>query len=106
MHSHLVTIEVGVEGRTNEWVQLNGFTFDQNWLKGLDAETVQRWRTVQHDRVFANDFFEDIPDDWLFVFNHLLGLLDGGRQTHTLKAIEDERFEQFQRHQLGQTTLM
>ena len=77
VNSHLVTVKVGVEGGTDQRMQLDGFTFNQHRLKGLDAQTVQRRRTVQHDRMLANDFFEDIPDDRLFVFHHLLGLLDG-----------------------------
>ena len=51
VNGHLVTVEVGVEGRANERVQLDGLAFDQDGLKGLDAQTVQRRRTVQHHRV-------------------------------------------------------
>jgi hypothetical protein len=34
-------------------VQLDGLAFDQDRLERLDAQTVQRGRTVQHDRVLA-----------------------------------------------------
>jgi hypothetical protein len=62
VHGHLVTVEVGVEGRADQRVQLDGLAFDQDRLEGLDAQTVQRRRAVQHDRVFLDDFFEDVPD--------------------------------------------
>jgi hypothetical protein len=59
---HLVTVEVGVEGRADERVQLDRLAFDQDRLERLDAQTVQRRRAVQQDRVFADDFIQDIPD--------------------------------------------
>jgi hypothetical protein len=40
MHSHLVTVEVCVEGSGDERMQLDGRAFDQNWLEGLNTETV------------------------------------------------------------------
>jgi hypothetical protein len=58
---HLVAVEVGVERRANQRVQLDRLAFDQDRLEGLDAQTVQRRRTVQHDRVFLDDFFQDVP---------------------------------------------
>ncbi len=103
---HLVTVEVGVERRANQRVQLDGLAFDQDRLERLDAQTVQRGRTVQHDRVFADDFFQDVPDHRFLAFHQLLGSLDGRGQAHHLQAIEDERLEQFQGHQLGQAALV
>jgi hypothetical protein len=38
--------------------------------------------------------------------NHLLGLLDGGRQPHDFKLVEDEGLEQLERHQLRQAALV
>ena len=106
MNSHLVTIEVGVIGRTNQRVQLNCFTFDQNRLKRLDAKTVQRRRTVQQNRVFADHFVQDIPNHGFFTLNHFLGGFDGGREATQLQLAVDERFEQFERHFLRQAALM
>jgi hypothetical protein len=42
VHGHLVAIEVGVEGRADEGMDLNGLALDQDRLEGLDAEPVQR----------------------------------------------------------------
>ena len=106
VNSHLVTVEVGVESRANKRVQLDGLALDQGRLKGLDTQTVKRRRTVEHDRMFTNNLFEDIPDYRLLRLDHLLGLLDGRCQPHDFKAIEDERLEQFKRHQFRQTALV
>ena len=41
---HLVAIEVGVEGRTYQRMELDGAAFDQHRLEGLDAQTVKGGR--------------------------------------------------------------
>ena len=101
VHGHLVAVEVGVERRANQRVQLDRLAFDQRRLKRLDPQAVQRRRTVEHDRMFADHLFEDVPHHRFLHFNHLLGLLDGRRQAHDFEAVEDERLEQLKRHQLG-----
>ena len=50
MHSHLVAVEVGVERGTNQRMQLDGAALNQNRLKRLNTQTVQRRRTVQQHR--------------------------------------------------------
>ena len=106
VYRHLVTIEVGVECRTHQRVQLDGFTFNQYRLERLDTQTVKGRRPVQHHRVFANHFGEDIPHLGSFALDHLLGRLDGGRQTTPFQLGKDKRLEQFQCHFLGQATLV
>src|SRR5476651_2027305 len=106
VNSHLVTIEVGVICRTNQRVQLDRFTFDQNRVKRLDTQTVQGWCTVQQYRVFADNFVQDIPNDSFFALNHFLSGFDGGGEATQLQFAVDERFEQFQCHFLRQTTLV
>ena len=100
MNSHLVTVKVSVKRRADQRVKLDRFTFDQNGLERLNAKTVQRRRTVQHDRVLADNLVEDIPDFGTLFLDQLLGLLDCGRQPFGLKARVDERLEQFERHLL------
>jgi hypothetical protein len=39
---HLVAVEVGVERRADQRVQLDRLAFDQDRLEGLDAQAVQR----------------------------------------------------------------
>ena len=106
MHGHLVTVEVGVKGGTDQWVQLDGLAFDQHRLKGLDAETMQGRRTVKHNGMLANHLIQDIPDFRAFFLHHLLRGLDGRGQATTQQLVEDERLEQLQRHFLGQAALM
>ena len=106
VNSHLVTIEVGVIGRTHQRVQLDRFTFDQNRFKRLDTQTVQRRRTVQQNRVFADNFIQDIPDNRFFALNHFLRGFDGGGQATQLQLAVDKGFEQLQRHFLRQAALM
>ncbi len=106
MDRHLVTVEVRVIGGTDERVQLDGLAFDQGRLERLDTQTVQSRCTVQQDRVFADHFVQDVPDNSFFALNHLLGGLDGGRQAASFQLAIDEGLEQFQRHLLRQTALM
>ena len=106
VNGHLVTVEVGVECRADERVKLNSLAFDKHRLEGLNAETMERRRAVQHHRMLADNLVEDIPHFWLFLFNQLLGLLDGGRQTLGVETRIDERLEEFERHLLRQAALM
>jgi hypothetical protein len=106
VNSHLVAVEVGVEGRADERMQLDCLAFDQDRFECLDAKTVQRRRTVQQNRMLADDFVKDIPDFWLFLFNQLLRLLDGRGVTLGVETGVDERLEQFERHLLRQTALV
>ena len=106
MHSHLVTIEVCVERRADERVQLDSLAFDQYGLERLDAQAMQRRRAVQENRVLTNDLFENIPDFRTFALDETLGGLDRGCFTTQLQLREDERLEQFERHLLRQTALV
>ncbi len=89
--SHLVTVEVGVERRTDERMQLDCLAFDQGGFESLNAKTVQRRSAVQENRMLADHFVKDIPDFRTFLFNQLLGLLDGRGITLGVKTGIDER---------------
>src|SRR6476469_8242499 len=106
VHGHLVTVEVGVEGRADERVDLDGLALDQLRLEGLDAEAVQRGRTVQQHRVLGDDLFEDVPDHGAGPLDHALGRLDVLRVVEVDQALHHERLEQLQRHLLGQAALV
>ena len=106
VYRHLVTVEVSVISRTHQWVQLNRFTFDQLRFERLNTQTVQCWCTVQHDRVFADNISQNVPDFCGFALNHFLCSFNGCRQTTVFQFAEDKRLEQFQSHLLRQTTLM
>ena len=94
VHGHLVAVKVGVKGRADQRVQLNGLTFDQDRLERLDAQTVQGRCAVQQNGMFADDFIQDIPNFRTLFFHQLLGLLDGRRQTLGFQTRVDEGLEQ------------
>ena len=86
MNRHLITIKVSIKGRTHQRMKLNGFTFNQHRLKRLNAQSVQCWCPVEQNRMFANNFIENIPDFRLFAFNQLFGLLHCRRQAFGLQS--------------------
>ena len=100
MHCHLVAVEVGVERGTHQRMELDGLAFDQHRLKSLDTKTMQGRCAIQHHRMLADHFFEDIPHLRTFTLDQLLSSLDGGRHTAALELAEDERLEQLQGHLL------
>ena len=106
VHGHLVAVEVGVERRADERMQLDRLALDQHWLERLDAQAVQRRRAVQQDRVLLDDLLEDVPDHRRAGLDFLLRRLDRRRDAHGLEAREDERLEQLERHQLRQAALV
>ncbi len=59
---HLVAVEVGVERRADQRVQLDRLALDEDRLERLDAEAVERRGAVQEHRVLADDLLEDVPD--------------------------------------------
>ena len=85
MHGHLVAVEVGVEGRADQRVDLDGLALDQDRLEGLDAQAVQRGGAVQQHRVLVDDVLQEVPDLGALLLDHLLGGLDGGDQPFLLQ---------------------
>ena len=106
VHRHLVAVEVGVEGRADERMQLDRLALDQHRLEGLDAEAVQRRRPVQQHRMLADHLVQDVPDLRLLLLDQLLRLLDGGGEALGVEPRIDERLEQLERHLLRQAALV
>ena len=106
VHRHLVAVEVGVERRAHQRMQLDRLALDQHRLERLDAQAVQRRRAVEHHRVLADHLFEDVPHLGDFLLHQALGRLDGGGQAEQLQLVEDERLEQLERHLLRQAALV
>ena len=104
--SHLIAIEVSVEGGADQWVKLDGLTLDQHGLECLDAETVKRRCTVQEHWVLLDDIVEDIPHLRLATLDHTLGRLDVLGYVGVDELLHHEWLEQFERHQLRQATLV
>ena len=105
VHGHLVTVEVGVERRAHERVDLDRLALDEHRLERLDAEAVQRWGAVQEHRVLLDDLFEDVPDLRAGALDHPLRGLDVLRVLEVDEPLHDERLEQLERHLLRQAAL-
>ena len=73
VNSHLVTVEVGVECRTDERVKLNCLSFDKLRLESLDTQSVKSGSTVKHNRVALENVLEDIPNNRVLAVNNFLG---------------------------------
>jgi hypothetical protein len=67
---------------------------------------VQRRRAVEHHRVLLDDVLEDVPHLAAAALDHPLGALDVLRQLEVDEPLHDERLEQLEGHQLGQTALV
>ena len=103
--SHLVTVEVGVESRTCQRMELDGLTLDKFRLESLDTQTVQCRSTVQQYGMTLHHILEDIPDDRLTTVHNLLGTLHRLHNTALDELTDDERLIELGSHQLRQTAL-
>ena len=106
VHSHLIAVEVGVIGRTDERVNLDRLALDQYGFKGLDTEAVKSGRTIQEHRVLLDHGFESVPHLGGLELDKLLGHLDGGREFAFFQLLIDEGLEKLEGHLFRQTTLM
>ena len=105
MHSHLVAVEVGIERRTSEGMQLDCLAFDHLWLEGLDAEAVQCRGTVQQNGMSLHDELEDVPDDGILAVHNLLGALHSLHDATLDEFTDDEGLVEFCCHKFGDTAL-
>ena len=106
VYRHLVTVEVGVERATHQWVQLDRLAFYQTRLEGLDRQTVQSWGTVEEHGVPLQDIFEDFPDYRILTVYKFFCRFNRFHDTALDEFADDEGFEQFGSHPFGQTTLV
>src|SRR5690606_7745758 len=97
---------VGVKRTTDKRMQLDRLSFNQGRQEGLDTETVQRGRTVQHHRMFFNNFVKGLENIFLFGLDALLRRLDVRSKVKIDKALHDERLEKLKRHLLRKAHLM
>ena len=106
MHGHLVTVEVGIERRTDERMQADGLALDEHGLEGLDAEAVQGRCAVEQHGMVGDDLLEHVPDQRRATIDHALGRLDIGRLLELDQALHDEGLEQLEGHLLGKAALV
>ncbi len=106
MHSHLVTVKVGVISRTNQRVNFQSAALNQNRLKSLNTQAVQRRRTVQQNWVFTDNVLQNVPNLRPHTLHHAFGAFDIMRHTVMHKPFHHKGLKQLQRHFLGQAALM
>ena len=106
MDSHLVAVEVRVERRAAQRVELNRSAFHEHRLKRLDTQSVQGRCTVQHNGVVFDDNFKCIPNFGLGAFHHFSCRFDIAGDAGFDQTLHNKRFEQFQRHFFGKTALV
>ena len=76
VNGHLITIEIGVIGFSNQWMQTHGLTRNQHRFKGLDSQTVQRRGAVQKNWVFLDHVFQYVHHIFISLVNLTLSRLD------------------------------
>ena len=106
MDSHLVSVEIGVERCTNQWMKLDSLTFYKNRFKCLNTKSVQCRGTVQHNRMLFDYFFQNIPYFRLKSFYHLLSIFNIVCCSVLNQFFHNKWFEQLDCHFFRQTTLV
>ena len=105
VNRHLVTIEVGVERCTCQWVELNSLTLDKLRLECLDRQTVKCRGTVKHNRMTLHHVLKDIPDNRLTTVYYLLSALYSLHDTALNELTDDKWLIELGSHKLWQTNL-
>ena len=106
MHCHLVAVEVRIESLAHQRMQTDRVPFHQRWLKRLNTDSVQRWCSVQKNRMIANHLVKNIPHVLIATLKHTLRALDGVCMTQIFQSTNHERLEQLQSDLLWKTALM
>ena len=92
MYGHLVSVEIRIESRTGQRMQLDGFSFDQFRLECLDTQTVQGRGAVEQNRMPFHYVFQNVPDYRILAIHYLLGGFDGLDNSPFDQFPDNERF--------------
>ena len=106
VNCHLVAVEVGVECRTSKRMQLDCSSLDKHGFECLNGQSVQRRRTVKHNWMVFDDFFQNVPNLCVGAFHALFGGFYVVALIGFHKFFHYERLEQFQCHFLWDTALV
>ena len=106
MNGHLITVKISVIGHTHQWVQLNGFAFNQDGFESLDTKSMKGGCPVEKNWMFFDYLIQNVPDLRALFLHHLLCTLNSGRISTLFKFIVDKGFKELQRHIFGQTALV
>ena len=105
MDSHLVTVEVGIEGRTYERMNTDCTSFNKTWEECLDTKSMQSRCTVQEYRVSFNNTFNTVPHTWVLSVDQSFSSLWICRNLLIYQFVNNKRLIQRQCHFLWKTTL-
>ena len=105
VNSHLVSVEVGVEGRTCKRVELDGLAFNHLGLESLNTKTVKCRSTVEQNGMSLHHMFEDVPNNRFATIHNFLRTLHGFNDAAFDEFADDERLIELGSHQFGDTTL-
>ena len=106
MHSHLVTVEVRIESRTNKRMQLDSLTFHQDGFKRLNTQSMQCRGAVQHNGMLFDNILQNVPYLRIQSFHQLFGIFNilGNASGH--QFLHNEGLKQLDCHLLRQTALI
>ena len=103
---HLVAVEVSVICRADEGMQLDRLALNEDRLKSLNAQAVQRGGAVEKNGVLPDDIFKNIPDLRLYLLHGALGGFNVVGDTQLDQPFHHKGLEQLKRHLLGQAALV
>ena len=106
MDRHLIPIKVRVIGSAGQRMELQSASFRQHRFKGLNAQAMKGRRPVQKNRMFLDNFLQNVPHFRLYAFHHALCRLDVSHDAVVDQFLHDKGLEEFQRHLLGEAALM
>ncbi len=86
-------------------MELDGLALNELRLESLNAQTVERRRTVEEDGVALHHILKNVPDNRLSTINYFLGTLDGLDNAALYQLANDERLVEFCRHERRQAAL-
>ena len=106
MYSHLVAVEVSVERRTYQWVELDSTTLNEDRLECLDTETVKRGGTVEHYRMILDNVLKCVPYLVVSALDKLSCALYISDSLFVNESLQYERLEELESHFLRKTALI
>ncbi len=106
VNCHLVAVEVCIIGRTNQRINLQGPAFHQHRLESLNAQPVESRSSVEHHRMLADYFLQNIPNLGFHPLYHPLGAFDIMGKSLVHKPFHHKGLKQFNGHFLRQAALM
>ena len=87
-------------------MQLNRFSLNQYRFKSLNTKSVKSWSSVEKNWMLFYNFIKNIPNFFLFFFDHFLSALNRGYKPTLFELVENKWLEQFQSHLFWKSTLV